>query len=54
MSENPEYLLDNFPPVVIDVMDVDSKLVGKEYDDIGRAVIFLKDGCCRFIKDDDN
>jgi hypothetical protein len=42
MSENPQYLFENFPPIVIDVMDVDSKLVGKEYEDIGRAVIHLK------------
>ena len=53
MAENPEYLIDNFPPIVIDAMDVDSKLVGKDFEDIGRAVIHLKESCCRFIRGGD-
>ena len=53
MAENPEYLIDNFPPIVIDAMDVDSKLVGKDFEDIGRAVIYLKESCCRFIRGGD-
>ena len=50
MKENPQHLVDVLPPVVIDVMDVDSKLTGNQFEDIGRAVIYLKDSCCRVIK----
>ena len=50
MAKDPEYLFENFPPIVIDVMDVDRKVMRNQHEDIGRAAIYLKDSCSRYIK----